>query len=88
LQDPAVSFLSAGTDGIDGNSDAAGAWATMALKTNAKALGLELETSLQACDSASFFKALGAQIRTGPTGTNVMDVMMIIKNPKTDEMGF
>lgn len=88
LQDPAVSFLSAGTDGIDGNSGAAGAWATMALKTNAKALGLELETSLQACDSASFFKALGAQIHTGPTGTNVMDVMVITKTPTTSPKGF
>jgi hydroxypyruvate reductase len=70
--------LCAGTDGIDGNSPAAGAIADNTTIGRAKAIGLEAEDFLKRSDAYSFFHALGDDLVTGPTGTNVRDVRILI----------
>jgi hydroxypyruvate reductase len=70
--------LSAGTDGIDGNSPAAGAIADENSIARAAALGLEAESCLQNSDAFNFFSSLGDAIITGPTGTNVRDLRILI----------
>jgi hydroxypyruvate reductase len=67
-------LLSAGTDGIDGPTDAAGAFVDGQSIIRAKARGLDLQTALKENDSYSFFAALGDLFIPGPTGTNVMDI--------------
>ncbi len=69
---------SMGTDGIDGASHAAGAFADQATIARAEALGLDAATTLSANDSTPFFEALDDLIVTGPTGTNVMDVQVVL----------
>jgi glycerate 2-kinase len=68
--------FSAGTDGIDGPTDAAGALATASTLPRARALGLDPGDFLARNDSYAFFDALGDLVMTGPTGTNVMDLML------------
>jgi hydroxypyruvate reductase len=70
--------LSAGTDGIDGNSRAAGAIADNTTIRRAESLGLDPEDFLNRSDSYSFFDKLGDAIMTGPTGTNVRDIRVVI----------
>lgn len=71
-------FASAGTDGIDGNSPAAGAWTDGNTFEKAKAMNLSVHEYLINNDSYHFFKALNQSIVTGPTGTNVMDLYLIL----------
>jgi glycerate 2-kinase len=73
-----VALASFGTDGVDGPTDAAGAYADATTLERAKALGLEPRHSLDENDSYTFFKALGDLIVTGPTGTNVNDVAIAL----------
>jgi glycerate-2-kinase len=73
--------LSIGTDGIDGPTDAAGAWADPSTLERARELGLDLEKYLSDNDSYSFFKKTGNLIVTGPTGTNVCDVRIFLLRP-------
>ena len=75
-----IVVLSAGTDGLDGNSPATGALADNATQARAKELGLDIEEFLKRSDSYSFFSRLGDTIITGPTGTNVRDVRLLLKN--------
>jgi hydroxypyruvate reductase len=70
--------LSAGTDGIDGNSNAAGAIADQDSFARAVALGLDAEGCLQNSDAFNFFSSLGDAIITGPTGTNVRDLRILM----------
>lgn len=70
--------LSGGTDGIDGNSPAAGAIADESTIARGLARGLEAESFLVNSDSFTFFNALGDAIITGPTGTNVRDLRILI----------
>ncbi|HBB96410.1 MAG TPA: hypothetical protein DC054_13570 [Blastocatellia bacterium] len=70
--------LCAGTDGIDGNSPAAGAIVDSTTVDRATAIGLDVEDFLRRSDSYSFFVALGDVIATGPTGTNVRDLRILI----------
>ncbi len=70
--------LSAGTDGTDGNSPAAGALADGTTVGRAAALGLNPEDFLRRFDSHSFFEKLGDALHTGPTGTNVRDVRVLL----------
>jgi len=70
--------LCAGTDGIDGNSPAAGAIVDNTTIDRATAIGLDVEDSLRRSDSYSFFVALGEVIATGPTGTNVRDLRILL----------
>lgn len=76
-----VVLLSGGTDGIDGPTDAAGAWATRRTIEQARALGLDPLDHLARNDACPFFEALGQLVRTGPTHTNVMDVQVALLRP-------
>jgi glycerate 2-kinase len=77
-----VTFASFSTDGVDGRSDLAGAVADEDTLARARETGLDYRKYLAAYDSATFFKALGLEIKTGPTGTNVADVSIaLITNP-------
>jgi glycerate 2-kinase len=74
-----VVLASAGTDGVDGPTDAAGAIVDSSTVIRAAAEGLaSIETYLQNNDSYSFFDRLGDLIRTGPTGTNVDDLQVLL----------
>jgi glycerate-2-kinase len=80
---PRWNFLvaSLGTDGRDGPTDAAGAWANAATSLLAKRRGLSAKEYLERNDSYSFFKKAGGLIITGPTRTNVMDLRLILLAP-------
>jgi glycerate-2-kinase len=71
-------LASVGTDGIDGPTDAAGAVADSTTSARAGDKGLRSETFLDNNDALAFFAALGDLIHTGPTGTNVGDLQVIL----------
>ncbi len=73
-----VAVASFGTDGIDGPTDAAGAVAYGDTVERAAEAGLDPRAALVANDSYPFFAALGDLIVTGPTGTNVMDLQLVL----------
>lgn len=73
-----VTLLSAGTDGTDGPTDAAGAVVSGQTAAKAKAAGIDPEEYLTNNDSYSFFKKTGGLLITGPTGTNVMDLQVML----------
>jgi glycerate 2-kinase len=70
--------LCAGTDGIDGNSPAAGAIVDNTTIARARAIGIDPEDFLRRSDAYSFFVALGDAVATGPTGTNVRDIRIML----------
>lgn len=74
---PGVVLVALGTDGTDGPTDAAGAVATGQSVTRARALGLDPLAHLENNDAYPFFDALGDLLRTGPTGTNVNDLLLL-----------
>jgi glycerate 2-kinase len=74
-----VVVLSAGTDGIDGNSPAAGAFADETTIQRARNLGLDPDDFLARSDSYNFFAQLNDLIVTGPTGTNVRDLRIFLR---------
>lgn len=77
-----AAVASAGTDGIDGPTDAAGAVADMMSATRARRAGLDCQAALTANDAYSFFQPLGDLIVWGPTGTNVGDLhVCLIRQP-------
>ncbi|MCH8557842.1 MAG: DUF4147 domain-containing protein [Balneolia bacterium] len=71
-------LLSAGTDGVDGNTDVAGAFAASDTSSRAAKLGIDANDFLRDFNSYHFFKTLGDLIFTGPTGNNVMDFQLIL----------
>ena len=73
-----VTVLSAGTDGIDGNSPAAGAIADGSTLDRASQRGLDAATALVRFDSFPLFHAIGDAIMTGPTGNNVRDLRILL----------
>ncbi|HEX7331175.1 MAG TPA: DUF4147 domain-containing protein [Pyrinomonadaceae bacterium] len=73
-------ILSAGTDGIDGNSPAAGAIADETTISRAQDLGLDAYEYLARSDSYGFFERLNTLIVTGPTGTNVRDLRILLRS--------
>lgn len=73
-----ISLLSVGTDGTDGPTDAAGAFADGSTIGRARALGLDAAAYLEANDSYHFFGRLDDLCTTGPTGTNVMDLQIVL----------
>ncbi len=75
---PKIDALSAGTDGTDGPTDAAGAFADSDTCPNARRKGLNPPDYLSRNDSYNFFKAIGDLFITGPTRTNVMDMLCMI----------
>ncbi len=73
-----IAVLSAGTDGVDGNSPAAGAVADGESVFRARKLGLDPMDFFRRSDSYSFFEALGDAIIIGPTGNNLRDVRILL----------
>jgi glycerate 2-kinase len=73
-----VVVLSGGTDGTDGPTDAAGAIADGRTLARAARRGLDARRYLAENDSYHFFEPLGDLLKTGPTGTNVMDVRLLL----------
>ncbi len=76
-----AAVLSCGTDGIDGNSSAAGAVADGNLTERATQLGEDPSSYIRANDSYTFFKKMGGLVVTGPTGNNVRDVRVLMAKP-------
>ena len=77
-----ITVLSAGTDGIDGNSPAAGAVADGETLARSRAAGLDVGDFQRRSDSYSFFAALGDAILTGPTGNNLRDLRILLAEPQ------
>jgi hydroxypyruvate reductase len=73
-----IAVLSAGTDGIDGNSLAAGAIVDGTTVERARSRGLQPETHLAGFNAYPFFGALGDTIMTGPTGNNLRDLRILL----------
>ena len=71
-------MLSAGTDGIDGNSPAAGALVDGSTIERAHARGLAPSTALARFDAYPFFHSLGDAIEIGPTGNNLRDLRILL----------
>ncbi|WP_459915517.1 glycerate kinase type-2 family protein [Desulfocicer niacini] len=75
---PDILLLSVGTDGSDGPTEAAGAFADGTTSARAKAHGLSMEKHLAHNNSHAFFEKLGDLFITGPTRTNVMDLQIFL----------
>jgi len=73
-----ITVLSAGTDGVDGNSPAAGAVVDGTTVERARSRGLDARTALERFDAYPFFAALGDAIETGPTGNNLRDLRILL----------
>jgi glycerate 2-kinase len=75
---PGITVLSAGTDGTDGPTDAAGAVADSGTMARALSMNEDPISYLAGFDSFNFFRKVGGLITTGPTFTNVMDIVVVI----------
>jgi glycerate 2-kinase len=73
-----ITVLSSGTDGIDGNSPAAGAVADGTSLERGRSRGLDVQTAMTRFDAYPFFKALGDAVETGPTGNNLRDLRILL----------
>jgi len=73
-----ITVLSAGTDGIDGNSPAAGAITDGTTVERARKAALEARAALENYDAYPLFRALGDAIETGPTGNNLRDLRILL----------
>src|SRR5580704_12503020 len=73
-----IAVLSAGTDGVDGSSPAAGAAADGETLARGQSLGLDPADYFRRSDSYTFFRALGDTIDTGPTGNNLRDLRILL----------
>ena len=74
-----ISYFSGGTDGIDGNSDYAGAFGNRQIYENSVKKNLNIDEFLNNNDSTTFFQKTGGVLKTGYTGTNVADIAIILK---------
>lgn len=82
-----VAVLSAGTDGIDGNSSGAGAAADGETLDRAKEAGLDPRDFFERSDAFTFFSNLGDAILTGPTGNNLRDLRILLADPREKNPG-
>jgi hydroxypyruvate reductase len=73
-----TAILSAGTDGIDGNSSAAGAVVDATTRLRGEHMGLRIEDHLRAFDAYNYLAPLGYAIATGPTGNNLRDIRILL----------
>jgi len=80
-EDGKIVVLASGTDGIDGASENAGAVVDVTTAPRLRQLGLDPETLLTTNDSGNALEAIGDVIRTGPTGTNVCDLTLVLTAP-------
>ena len=76
-----ITVFSAGTDGMDGNSPAAGAVADGETLPRARALGLDPANAFATSDAYTFFSKLDDAIVTGPTGNNLRDLRILFAEP-------
>jgi glycerate 2-kinase len=76
-----IAVLSAGTDGVDGNSPAAGAVADGETLARARAAGLDPDEFYRQSDAYTFFSHLDDAIVTGPTGNNLRDLRILLARP-------
>jgi hydroxypyruvate reductase len=76
-----LAVLSAGSDGIDGNTRAAGAIADPTTVSRAVAFGFHPEEALREFNACPMFTALGDSVVTGPTGHNLRDLRLLIAEP-------
>jgi hydroxypyruvate reductase len=83
-EEPNWALLSAGTDGVDGPTAAAGAFVDSRSLERASARGLDPSATLRENDTYPFFAALSDLFTPGPTGTNVMDIKIALLFPLTD----
>ena len=74
-----VFFLAAGTDGTDGPGEDAGALVDGGTVLRGEEAGFDSENCLRCADAGTFLEASGDLIQTGPTGTNVMDLVLAYK---------
>jgi hydroxypyruvate reductase len=77
-----VALLAAGTDGIDGPGDAAGAIVDGGTVARGEAAAMTPQTALAEANSGAFLEASGDLLMTGPTGTNVTDIVLALKEPE------
>ena len=77
--EPGVALLAAGTDGSDGPGEDAGALVDGDSAARGALAGLDAETALARADAGSFLQGSGDLVHTGPTGTNVMDIMLGVR---------
>lgn len=84
IEGSGLAILSAGTDGVDGPTDAAGAFVDGRSSRRAKEDGRDAAASLRANDSYGFFDGLGDLFVCGPTGTNVMDLKIAVISTLSD----
>ncbi|HUN86086.1 MAG TPA: DUF4147 domain-containing protein [Terracidiphilus sp.] len=75
-----LTVLSAGSDGIDGNTQVAGAIADPTTVDRARAFGFDLEESLRSFNACPLFTALGDSVVTGPTGHNLRDLRLLLSD--------
>ena len=75
---PGITLLAAGSDGNDGDTNAAGAVVDSNTINEALSMNIDPELYLNNFDSYNFFKKAGGHIRTGPTMTNVMDLIVVL----------
>jgi glycerate 2-kinase len=73
-----ITVLSAGTDGVDGNSPAAGAVVDGSTAERARAQGMDVRAAIGKFDAYPLFSGLGDAIETGPTGNNLRDVRILL----------
>ncbi len=75
---PGITFVAAGTDGNDGDTDAAGAVVDSDTVRQSLENNIDPEAYLRNFDSYNFFRQTGGHIKTGPTLTNVMDLVIVL----------
>jgi len=80
-----LAIATIGTDGIDGFTDSAGGIVDSHTLSRAKEAGLDVESFLQNNDSNSFLEKLGDTIITGPTGTNVNDIVIAVRTESREK---
>ncbi len=78
IADRGITVLSAGTDGIDGNSPAAGTIADGETLARARAQGIDPDEFMRRSDAYNFFERLGDAVITGPTGNNLRDLRILL----------
>jgi glycerate 2-kinase len=76
-------FLALGSDGTDGNSPAAGAYVDQTTLERARLARLDPQRALREASTYKFFKRLNDDFTTGPTGTNVRDLYLLLTGPVT-----
>jgi glycerate-2-kinase len=81
-QGTGITLLAAGTDGSDGPTDAAGAVVDCGTRAEARKVGLDAAEFLGRFDSYHFFKQTGGHVKSGPTRTNVMDIVIVLTAEK------